>query len=122
MILISGFEKLSLHAPVGLYLEEKVLGNEFLMDVEVAMEVQDGILIENIESTVDYSQLERIARENFTKGSDLMETGAQLVIQAIRSEFKGILGVRIKVRKLHPMTLPRVDNTFVELKTGYFAK
>ena len=122
MILISGFEKLSLHAPVGLYPEEKVLGNDFLMDIEVAMDVPDGFLIEKLENTVDYSQLEKIARENFTKGSDLMETGAQMVIEAFQSEFFGILGIRIKVRKVHPITLPSVDNTFVELKTGYFAK
>ena len=122
MILISGFEKLSLHAPVGLYPEEKVLGNDFLMDIEVAMDVPDGFLIEKLENTVDYSQLEKIARENFTKGSDLMETGAQMVIEAIQSEFFGILGIRIKVRKVHPITLPSVDNTFVELQTGYFAK
>ena len=51
-----------------------------------------------------------------------METGAQMVIEAIQSEFFGILGIRIKVRKVHPITLPSVDNTFVELKTGYFAK
>ncbi|KXK18083.1 MAG: hypothetical protein UZ08_BCD001002046 [Candidatus Parvibacillus calidus] len=92
------------------------------MDIEVAMDVPDGFLIEKLENTVDYSQLEKIARENFTKGSDLMETGAQMVIEAIQSEFFGILGIRIKVRKVHPITLPSVDNTFVELKTGYFAK
>jgi len=120
MTIVVGFEKMSIHAPIGLYPEEKILGNHFIVDLRVAADMPEDRLIETIDETIDYSHLVAMTQEVFGSGRDLIETTAQLLIQKIHAYFPGIKGIRLNIAKQRPVTLPMVENTVIQIKTGYF--
>jgi dihydroneopterin aldolase len=120
MTIIVGFEQLTIHAPIGLYPEEKILGNTFLIYIQVALDIEDNVIISNIDQTIDYSRLVSISKEVFAKGGDLIETSAQQIIQLINEAFPHSKGVNLRIAKMRPATLPLLQNTLVQIETGYF--
>lgn len=120
MTIVVGFEKMSIHAPIGLYPEEKILGNHFIVDLRVAADIPEGMIIETIEQTIDYSHLALMTQEVFRSGRDLIETTAQQLIGKIHAAFPGIKGICLNISKQRPVTLPMVENTVIHIKTGYF--
>ncbi|MCO6460183.1 MAG: dihydroneopterin aldolase [Saprospiraceae bacterium] len=122
MPLIVGFEQLSVHAPIGLYPEEKILGNDFLVDLKVAIRPSEVQVIEDISQTIDYGALAEMTANVLKKGSDLIETCAQKIIKLIQTKYPETTGVSLKITKVRPITLPRLNYTVVQLDTGYFER
>lgn len=122
MPLIVGFEQLSVHAPIGLYPEEKILGNDFLVDLKVAIRPSEVQVIEDISQTIDYGALAEMTANVLKEGSDLIETCAQKIIKLIQTKYPETTGVSLKITKVRPITLPRLNYTVVQLDTGYFER
>ena len=120
MTIIVGFEQLTIHSTIGLYPEEKILGNTFLIDIQVALDIEDNVVVSHIDQTIDYCTLVNISKEVFAKGGDLIETSAQQIIQHIIKQFPQSKGVKLRIIKMRPTTLPLLQNTLVQIETGYF--
>lgn len=88
---------IKLHAPVGLYEQEQVLGNDFEVDVDVWMEVTEG----QTWPFVDYVMIRNTVAAVFGKPELLLES----LVQQIHTTLKERVGnarIRVAVRKYHP--------------------
>ncbi len=79
--------------------EEKALGQRFVVDIEAEADLSRAGASDNIEDTVNYSRMFRIAREIMEGPShNLLESLAQAIASRILSEL-GPNAVLVRIRK-----------------------
>ena len=102
------------YAHHGFYKAERELGQKFEIDIEVGCSLRESALNDELNKTIDYSQIYTIAKETFERHKfKLLETVAEKMAREIL-KVKGIKTVLIKVRKPHVPMNGLLD--FVEIE------
>ncbi len=110
-----GLESVQFNAAIGLHHEEKVLGNNFLVDFEVAFKNTKQPDTQNIDDTINYSNLYSILESEFAQTTDLLETVAQNILDTTLLAYPFLRSVKIKIKKLNPPINAQIANAFVAL-------
>ena len=84
----------------GVFPEEKVLGNWFIVQLEVVLFNQNEI--QQLEETVDYGQLYSLLKEEMDLAVPLLEELAERIVQKCLARFSQISEVRIEIEKFRP--------------------
>ncbi|RYZ28582.1 MAG: dihydroneopterin aldolase [Chitinophagaceae bacterium] len=93
--------KLHFSAAHGLYEEEKLVGNEFEVNLSMVIDAPEKTLTK-IEDTINYAEVHRITKEIFLKPTPLLETLAMEIAGAVKKEFSFLKSIQIQIIKLHP--------------------
>lgn len=84
----------------GVFEEEKRLGQEFMVDVEILTNTQHAGQSDNLETTVDYSKVYEIVKDEVEQQRyDLLEALAEHVAERVRETFPVIHETVVRVRK-----------------------
>jgi dihydroneopterin aldolase len=96
------------HGHHGTLAAERELGQRFVVDVELRLDLRPAGLSDDLAQTVDYGEVHRRARE-IVEGEpvNLTETVAERIAWAILEEYPAVEAVRVKVAKPHV----RLDGT-----------
>lgn len=92
--------RLRFHAFHGVYPEEKQLGNEYEVDVDIRT-VDQREVITALDQTIDYVRVYEIVSKRMQVATPLLETVAMELAREIRGNFDGIREINISIRKLH---------------------
>lgn len=108
----------------GLYEEERIIGNDFILDVEIKADTSKADIIhehgiDKIDSTINYETVYEICRIEMTTPHKLLEKLIESIILALKHQFKGMNGAKIKIKKLNPPMGGRVDSSSVEETFNY---
>jgi dihydroneopterin aldolase len=90
-----------MHAFHGLHPEEKIIGNDFELDLDVQY-IPDLGIISGIADTVNYVRLFEIVHEQMMIPRDLLETFAMELADLVHREFPRVKKIDISIKKLHP--------------------
>lgn len=85
----------------GLYTEEKLKGNQFIIDLEVKYH-PTVIPITSINQTIDYTVLYALLQQRMSVATPLLETLIMDISRQILDQFKQVEEVNISIKKLHP--------------------
>ncbi len=101
-------EGMVIHGRHGTLPAERELGQPFVVDVELHLDLRPAGLSDDLAQTVDYSQVHRQVRE-IVEGppASLTETVAERVATAILESHPPVEAVRVRVAKPHV----RLDDT-----------
>jgi dihydroneopterin aldolase len=101
-------EGMVFHGRHGTLPAERELGQPFVVDVELRLDLRPAGLSDDLSRTVDYSEVHRQARE-IVEGEpvNLTETVAERIAAAILENHPSVESVRVKVTKPHV----RLDDT-----------
>ncbi len=110
-----GLESVQFNAAIGLHPEEKILGNNFLVDFEVAFKNSKQHDTQNIDDTINYSTLYAILETEFAQTTDLLETVAQNILDQTLLAYPFLRSIKIKIKKLNPPIKAQIANAFVAL-------
>ena len=110
-----GLEGVSFKAAIGVYPEEKILGNNFLADFEVSFKNPKNPDKENLEDTINYSDMYAILEAEFKQTNLLIETTAQNILEETLSRYPDLRSIKIKIKKLNPPMKAQLSNAFVSL-------
>ena len=93
-------EGMVFHGRHGTLPAERELGQPFVVDVELRLDLQPAGLSDDLTRTVDYSEVHRRAKE-IVEGPPvgLTETVAERIAAAVLEEHPPVEAVRVKVRK-----------------------
>lgn len=108
-----GLEGVKFNASVGYFEEERILKNDFLVDIYVVFEANDKT--ENLHHTVDYSHLYQICDHFFKVGAMLIETVGKSILEEVKKYYPFVDIISIKIQKLNPPIKAEIKNSFVEL-------
>jgi dihydroneopterin aldolase len=81
----------------GVFPEERAIGQEFVVDVEVMFPAA-GMVI-TLEQTIDYSRLLEIVRAVMAEPEPLLETVAMKIAGRVGEEFPQVTGINISIEK-----------------------
>ena len=101
-------EGMVFHGRHGTLPAERELGQPFVIDVELRLDLRPAGLSDELAQTVDYGQVHRRARE-IVEGEpvNLTETVAERIAAALLEDHPGVDAVRVMVAKPHV----RLDGT-----------
>jgi dihydroneopterin aldolase len=88
------------HSFHGMFKEERNLGNDFEVNLEVSFDVQGKIT--RLHQSVDYVSLHAIIKEVMDKPTLLLETVVQVLAERIHLFDEKIKLVTISIKKLNP--------------------
>jgi len=93
---------LLIHAHHGVMDHEEKVGQRFVLDLELAIDLTDAARSDKLADTVSYSSIVETAGKAFTARSyRLVEAAAGAVADAILTTFPAVASVRVTVRKPH---------------------
>lgn len=116
-IRIDGLEIFCNH---GVYQEETVLGQKFLVDVEMFLSARKAGLSDELEDSVSYGEVCRlIDREMKRQNDKLLERVAERLAQKILLSFPLIEKVRIEVKKPWAPLMMHVNYASVTIERGW---
>jgi dihydroneopterin aldolase len=86
----------------GFYPEEQILGNKFIVDVEVDFIPKNQLNDDKIGNTVDYEQVYNIVDQQMKHTRKLIETVAQAIADGIKDRYPFVNHIRVTIKKLNP--------------------
>lgn len=116
---VIALEGMRFRAYHGLYEEERILGNDFILNIEIVTDISKATVIqehgiEKLDNTINYETVYEICRIEMQTPHKLLETLIESIITALRWQFKEIGQASIKVKKLNPPLGGRVEASSVE--------
>ena len=85
----------------GLYEEEKILGNEYELNIAIKHAPQ-RLPVEKLEDTVDYTAVYELVKQRMAVPTPLLETLATSIATEILDVFTLADEVFVSIRKMHP--------------------
>ncbi|HDS08514.1 MAG TPA: dihydroneopterin aldolase [Bacteroides sp.] len=96
-------EDMEFYAFHGHFREEQIVGNRFLVDLEMEANLEIPAASDQLKDAVNYHRAYEIIRKEMRmKKSNLLENIARRILDALYAELPGIEKVTVKIRKMHP--------------------
>ena len=92
---------LHFHAFHGIHEEEKIIGNEYIVNVSVDFH-EDKDVISSVNDTVNYADIYNIVRERMNVPTPLLETVVMEIGGEIHNEFSQLKAIKISLQKMNP--------------------
>jgi dihydroneopterin aldolase len=116
MLTIS-LEAVKFQAAHGVYPEERVLENTFLVDASVR--VADPGEVKDLSQTVDYEKMHGILRDVMATPHLMLETLADQAVKRIAEAFPRARHIRVRIAKLNPPLPGEVGRSVIELSRDF---
>jgi dihydroneopterin aldolase len=96
-------EEMEFYAFHGHYQEEQIVGNRFLVDLELETNMSKPSETDQLEDAVNYQLAYKlIKKEMQNKKSNLLENIGKRILDSLYAEMEGIDKATVRVRKMHP--------------------
>ena len=96
-------EEMEFYAFHGHYQEEQIVGNRFLVDLELEADLTAPADSDNLHDAVNYQQAYQIIKNEMRRTkSNLLENIGKRILDALYAEMNGIEKATISIRKLNP--------------------
>ena len=96
-------EEMEFYAFHGHYHEEQIVGNRFLVDLEMDADLTAAASSDSLNYAVNYQQAYQIIKNEMRRTkSKLLENIGKRILDALYAEMEGIEKATIRIRKLNP--------------------
>ncbi len=96
-------EEMEFYAFHGHYQEEQIVGNRFLVDLELDADLSAPSESDHLDDAVNYQQAYILVKNEMRRTkSNLLENIGKRILDALFSDMEGIREARVSIRKMHP--------------------
>lgn len=96
-------EEMEFYAFHGHYKEEQIVGNRFLVDLELEADLLPAAASDNLEDAVNYQLAYRVVKDEMKRHtSNLLENIGKRILDALYRELPDIQKANVKIRKMNP--------------------
>lgn len=100
----------------GHYKEEQIVGNRFLVDLEIETDMEVPAASDSLEDAVNYQVAYRVVKDEMKRHtSNLLENIGKRILDAIYNELNGIESVTVTIRKMNPPMGGPIKNVSVRM-------
>lgn len=111
---------IEIFAKHGVFKEEKVLGQKFILSVEVGLNTREAAITGNLEKSIHYGELCHNIEEVFKEESyDLIETAVEKVAEYILYNYDIVYEVKVKLKKPWAPISRHLDYAAIEILRGW---
>lgn len=104
----------------GVLEQEKIVGNNFLLDVTLYCDCNDALHTDNIKDTVSYADIYFLIKEEMSKKSNLLEHVCFRILDRIKKEYKTVKRVVVRITKENPPIGGDIRSASVEIDSIYY--
>jgi 7,8-dihydroneopterin aldolase/epimerase/oxygenase len=109
-------EEMEFYAFHGHYREEQIVGNRFLVDLEMKTDLSVPAGSDNLNDAVNYQRAYQIIKNEMRRTkSYLLENIGKRILDALFAEMSGIEKATIRVRKLNPPMGGTIKSVGIEM-------
>ena len=106
---------LRLHAYHGVLPQERVVGNDYVIDMKVDYDISRAMDTDDVADTINYAQLCQLVEEEMNIPSNLIEHVAGRIARRIIASYNGVLAVHLSITKMNPPMGADSDGAGVEI-------
>jgi 7,8-dihydroneopterin aldolase/epimerase/oxygenase len=108
-------ENMEFYAYHGHFKEEQIVGNKFLVNLELEADLEKAAHSDDLKDTLNYHTAYQIIKKEMERKSHLLENIASRIMDALYTEFPQIISARIKVSKMNPPMGGKLESVSVTL-------
>lgn len=97
----------------GHFREEQIVGNKFIIDLEIETDLEKASRSDKLEDATDYVVACRVVKEEMNKKSYLLENIAKRILDSLYLNLKEIKSATVKIRKMNPPVGAKVGSVSV---------
>jgi dihydroneopterin aldolase len=113
-------EEMEFYAFHGHYKEEQIVGNRFLVDLEMEADMDRPAASDQLDDAVNYQVAYRLVKDEMKKHtSNLLENIGKRILDAIFSELEGIERATVRIRKMNPPMGGPIKSVSVTMTRGH---
>ena len=98
-IKVHGIRTFSFH---GCLEEEKIVGGNYIVNVEIDCDFKPAALEDDLSKTIDYVAVKEIIVKQMSISSKLIESVAYKIIHEIKKNFSMAINCRVEIKKINP--------------------
>ncbi|HEY5125556.1 MAG TPA: dihydroneopterin aldolase [Ignavibacteria bacterium] len=106
-------EDMEFYAFHGHFKEEQIVGNKFLIDLEIETDLEPAGISDKLDDATDYSMACRIVKQEMEKKSKLLENIAKRILDALYLNMKDIKKATVRIKKMNPPVGAKVGSVSV---------
>lgn len=95
-------KEIKIHAYHGVGKQERIVGNDYLVRVKVKFDIFIAAESDSISDTLNYADIYDIVKCEMSIASNLLETVAMRIVNAIKNNFKEVKGGEVEIVKIKP--------------------
>ncbi|GAF05346.1 dihydroneopterin aldolase [Saccharicrinis fermentans] len=95
-------EEMEFYAYHGCFKEEQVVGNRFMVNIAIQVDVEKPSHSDNINDALNYVSVYELTRQEIQQNSHLVEHLTERILNAIHQKFDYVDWVKVKVSKMNP--------------------
>jgi dihydroneopterin aldolase len=109
---LEGMEFYAFH---GCYKEEQLVGNKFLVDLDIQTDCSLSANSDNLKEALNYQTAYLLVKKEMEIKSHLLEHVCKRILDRLNEQFTEIQHVRIKVSKINPPMGGKIEKVSVTL-------
>ena len=109
-------EKMEFYSFHGCYEEERIVGNRFIVDLELETDCSEAARTDRIADALNYQTAYELVKEEMKIRSYLLEHIASRILDRLFEQFPMLERARIKVSKLNPPMGGKIGAVSVEIE------
>lgn len=95
-------ENVRLYAYHGVGEQERIVGNHYVINLKIKINVMDAVRSDSLEDTISYADVFKIVKKEMAIPSKLLEHVAGRIISALRKTYPAIENIELKLSKNNP--------------------
>lgn len=107
-------DNLRFHAYHGVIPQENVVGNDYIVSVELTVDISDAANTDELPDTINYAEIYELVKIEMFKPSKLIEHLSARIAKSIFRKFSNIKSCKIRLSKLNPPMNADCDAAGVE--------
>lgn len=100
----------------GYYLEERKIGGQYIIDIEMTYDVRNAARMDDLDKTINYEKVYHLCKEEMSKSRKLIETVAMDIIERMQESFPFIDHIVLDLHKINPPVDGLVDRATVRIE------
>jgi dihydroneopterin aldolase len=108
-------EQMEFYAYHGCFEEEQIIGNRFIVNLEINTNTASAEISDKLHDTVNYQKVYNLVKAAMEVKSHLLEHIGRRIIDSVMSEFPVITGIKIRISKMNPPMGGKMNAVSVEL-------
>ncbi len=109
-------EDIKIYAYHGVLQEEAIIGNHYVVNLEVHADLEIASQTDNLNDTVNYAEINEIIHQEMENRSQLLEHVIGRIINRIEGSFSQITFIKIKLTKTIPPMLGEMKGVSLEFE------
>ncbi len=95
-------EDMEFYAYHGCFKEEQIVGNRFIVNISIQVDVEQPAKSDNIKDALNYVTVYELTKKEIQQKSHLVEHLTERILNSIHNKFDYIDWAKVKVSKMNP--------------------